>query len=742
MSLRMNLRYAGAAALLAMCAAVPAVYAHATTLAVSARGEQISMSGELAQAPVCRVLRSDANTLELAFDLRGLNVRPVKTRGGEFVAIDWPNAPIDGAVGAPALPVLRQIFVAPDGADVSLGSIRLDAARSAAIDQPIVPVQAPVEKLPGALENAPFAFDADAYRADSTDAVTITPLGTVRGESLYMVEFRPVAYDAAAGTIAVTDQMQVRIDFRNHDTVPQRMTEMPGLDDIVINPDQLHGLRQGGAGNYLAVIASTYEAGVQGFLDVKEDQGYTVYQHVVSPGTSASAIKTYIEGLWGTADAPDYLLLVGDTDTIPAWTGGGTGSPKTDLNYACMDGTGDWYPDIAYGRFSVRNGTHLADVIEKTLVVEEGPHADPGYTLRAVFMASVDNYNISEGTHNYVIDTHLDPAGFDCDKLYQVTYGADTQDVRDSFNEGQIYGIYSGHGGNNSWADGPPFSQSDVNNLTNEGMYSLVWSFACVTGAYTDTECFMETWLRAGDKGAAIAIGSSVNSYWTEDDVLERVLFDIIYDTGVREVGPCWNATRMEYLAQMGSGSTTRRYFEMYNIMGDPSLFIPLPGGDLDMGVFPYSGMYAEGQSGGPFVPDEFVYTIENRLDIPCQYEVTDDASWITLSNATGMIPEGGSVDVTVTINSSANMLPDGEHVGTVTFYQPHHRRWHHRSRPHPQGRRPHPRLHVRPLIRPRLDDRGPLGLRLPDRRRRAVRQRRSHQRPQRPQLLRLQPQR
>jgi hypothetical protein len=34
----------------------------------------------------------------------------------------------------------------------------------------------------------------------------------------------------------------------------------------------------------------------------------------------------------------------------------------------------------------------------------------------------------------------------------------------------------------------------------------------------------------------------------------------------------------MRYLAQMGSGSTTRRYFEMYNLMGDPSLYFPNAG--------------------------------------------------------------------------------------------------------------------------------------------------------------------
>ena len=48
------------------------------------------------------------------------------------------------------------------------------------------------------------------------------------------------------------------------------------------------------------------------------------------------------------------------------------------------------------------------------------------------------NYQISEGTHNHVISNYLDPNGYITDKLYQVTYGATTQDVRDSYGNMEI----------------------------------------------------------------------------------------------------------------------------------------------------------------------------------------------------------------------------------------------------------------------------------------------------------------
>ncbi|MCK4871107.1 MAG: hypothetical protein KAS72_00110 [Phycisphaerales bacterium] len=656
-------------------------------LAFTAAGEHttVSLAGNdglslqkntQAEQPSLVVLSSDDAGLDVQFTLSSLDLTAQKTKGGAFVSVGWPDASIAGEIGHPAIPVYRSIFVAPGGADVSInvsvGDPILINLATAGYDGPLMPVQAPIVKLPGAIEAAPFDFNAQAYAGASvmpTQRATVTNMGIVRGEHLYLLEMFPVAYNPATGTLQVWTDIGAQMRFTGGEHAAPAISPMPGLDHIVLNPDQLsQPLRQNGAGNYLIVVSTTYESGITAFAQAKADQGYTVMTHVVSPGTSASTIKSYIQGLWGTADAPAYVLLVGDTDTIPAWTGGGEGSPDTDLPYGCMDGSTDWFPDIAIGRFSVRSSTHLSNIVEKTLITEDGPWADPEYVTRACFMASVDNYQISEGTHNYVINNHLDPNGIISDKLYQVTYGATTQDVRNSFNGGRIYGVFSGHGSTTSWGDGPPFSQSDVNNLTNAGMYSIVLSFSCSTGDYVYSECFMETWLRAADKAAAASWGSSVSSYWTEDDVLEKVLFDVIYDDGVRELGPCFNATRVEYAAQMGTGSTTRRYFEMYNLMGDPSLYIPVPGGDTDMGVSPFSGFDPEGQAGGPFTPSQIVYTVENNGDAPIQYSVTKTANWLTITNGSGTIPVGLTADVTVAINSNANSLGNGSYADDIQF--------------------------------------------------------------------------
>jgi len=551
-------------------------------------------SAAVEAAPRLTVERADLLALRVRAETFGVRVAPRQPSGrasvaASFVTVDWPDTAIYGEIGEPALPVIRRLFVIPGEATLSL---RWDAGQSVTVEmaalatQPggavplLWPVQAPVEKLPGALENAEFAFDWAAYTQNAelpAERVTVQEVGIVRGQRLGLLEIRPVAYNPGAGTLTFCPQISVEIEFSSSRAVAPQVAPPPFLQRVVLNPQVLPDVAGRGSGNYLIVVAPAYQTTIAPFAAAKQAQGFNVTTWVAT-SASNTAIKNYIVSLWGGPNAPDYLLLVGDTDTIPHWTGGGAGTPPTDLPYACMDGSADWFPDIAYGRFPVRNAQQLQAIIDKTLYYENGPLADPQYVKRAVFMASEDNYTVSEGTHNWVINNYMIPNEIASDKLYCHTYHATTQQVRDSFNGGRFFGIYSGHGSETSWADGPPFSQTDVRNLTNLNMYPFVCSFACLTGNFTLEECFTETWIRQANKAALAIYGSSVTSYWTEDDVLEKRLFDSIYDENdpvPPEVGPVWNDTMLRYLAQMGNNSTTRRYFEMYNLMGDPSLRFP-----------------------------------------------------------------------------------------------------------------------------------------------------------------------
>ena len=95
-----------------------------------------------------------------------------------------------------------------------------------------------------------------------------------------------------------------------------------------------------------------------------------------------------------------------------------------------VDG-GDFIPDIYIGRFPAATEAHVNTMVEKSVQYEQGAFPDYEWLSKAVFIASSDMGGIAEQTHNYVIDTFLEPNGYTCDKVYEA-YGGSTQDIRNA----------------------------------------------------------------------------------------------------------------------------------------------------------------------------------------------------------------------------------------------------------------------------------------------------------------------
>jgi hypothetical protein len=623
----------------------------------------VTVSGQTGDAPLggaetmtppprLAVNSCDKSGLSATLEIAGLELDLSKTVGGEFTLVTWPEAPLAGALGAPALPVVRRLFVAPQGAGVAL---EVKAGQPVAVDlaaagffAPVMPVQAPIPMTPGALEQALFHYDEAAYAADEllpAERATITELGIVRGWQLYLLEVRPVAYNPLRGELLVWPRIDVSVSFDSGCGEAGGRELTAPLRSVVLNPPQVAGRTGRGAANYLIVAASSYvgSAPLTQFVDAKTAQGFNVMTYSVPSGTSRTTIKNYIQSLWGTEDAPEYVLLVGDTDgsnstttTIPHWVGGGASSAATDLPYGCMDGSGDWYPDIAVGRFSVRSTSVLQAVVDKSLFVEAGNYPDPDYVKRAAFLATNDMSSGGEETHDLVIEDYMAPAEFVCTRIY-ARLGGGTQDIANAVNNGCLFTTYFGHSSSGGWWT-PAFDQGDVQSLANAGRYGNILSFSCNVGNYSVSECFGETWQRVSNRGAASVIFPSTYIYWTsppwhEASCLEEHFFESFVVEDIWEVGPAWHGALWDLLEQYGPANpVTRDYFEMYNVLGDPSLLLPR-GVGFSLNVDPA----AQNLCSPP--ADEAVYTIEVE-----QYLGFDET--VTLS--AGGAPPGSSVDFSV----------------------------------------------------------------------------------------------
>jgi len=539
----------------------------------------LASAADAAPAPV--MVRAEQCTLTAATivcAMPAMQVADVAWRGQHFTEITVAAAGISAGIGMPQLPVVRRILVAPPGAtmrvDVNGEPLEL-ALKEVQMEHAVMPRQAPLVKIAGA-KRAQFALDTAAYAADTfvpAALARVTEAGMLAGQRLVLLEISPVQYNAARHALRVYPRLQVTVNFDGGSASKAAVSarEDALLAGLALNHTAVTTATSGG--RLLIVAHDTLWAQMQAYATHKTSLGWTVVLTNTEGigGATTTTIKNFIQAQYGNlAMRPDAVLLVGDTAQIPVYTGVGTDNPPTDLYYGCMDGASDWAPEFPVGRFSAQTAAQLAAILDKSMYYATAPPGD--WMKKAVFMASVDNYDITEGTHNWTINTYMLSNDFTCDKLYCHTYSATAAQTTAAFNNGRLFGIYSGHGSELSWADGPAFSQANVNALNNIGMYPVVCSFSCLTGDLEQNECFAETWQRGANKAAVVMWASSVTSYWDEDDILQKELFVAYFDDALHQFGlTTWQA-KQYYLQYWGAAGDTRRYFEQYNFFGDPTL--------------------------------------------------------------------------------------------------------------------------------------------------------------------------
>lgn len=497
----------------------------------------------------------------------------VSAAGNIYSNLRIPEYGEPSDVGLPNLPQISFSIIVAYDEQMPVINVLNQIKDLKILSSKIYPVQQPWPK-DRRYEDRPFTIDAKYYQSTGNingPFVKVSEPFIVAGVKGVMITVCPFAYNPSANQMMITKTGSFKIQLKNQPSMTFAPTESFNrlYDNMFLNYTSSKAL---GTGRYLIITAPAYESGLTQLVNEKTGLGYTVsVVNTTVTGTTNTAILAYIQNLYNNISTrPEFILLVGDVDVIPDWIGIGAGTPHTDLNYSLLEGN-DAFADVFIGRFPVQNTTQLANMITKTLYME---NAINGLPKKNIYCASTDNWAITEATHNFVIDSFFVSSVYTNLKLYTHTYGATTQQLINALNANQSFAIYSGHGSETSWADGPPLNQSQVNALTNT-VFPYVYSFACVTGSYhISGECFSETWVR-GPKGGVVFWGSSVNSYWDEDDILEKRIFRAMFIEHLTKTSPSFVLGKYLLVQYYGSvTSTMRRYLEMYNCMGDPSIYM------------------------------------------------------------------------------------------------------------------------------------------------------------------------
>jgi hypothetical protein len=642
------------------------------------------------KAPRLDLLRSDFDQIVIQIQIPGVWSEALATEAGSFSLISLLDHGASTVAGEPNLPVMTRMVQIPFGAEVSVSledfQVTERSLQELGMADRIVPVQPSVPKIEGAWEEAGFVIDQEVYQRDTflpEERVKLGETGVIRGHRYATVLIHPVSYNPRQQRIRIYSAMSIKVTLAGSDPVEteQQLHRYfsPPFEELCsqlfVNYPTYAPMAKGAPPlpmGYLIVTHQNFSFDLAPLVEWKTRKGFHVtVAEVPSIGSTKEQIKAYIEDAYDNWDIPPtYVMFVGDTEYIPTWSGSYSSGAPTDLYYVRMDLPPDYFADMFRGRLPAKNSPDANAMLNKMLYYENPTSPDLEWMGKACFIASSDASLTAERTHRYVIQNYLVPNGMDCDTIWQ-RLGGSTQDIADCVNDGASLLVYSGHGSTTGWGC-VPFYQYDVMNLLNQDEYPFVCSHACLTGKFTVSECFGETWVKVPDKGGIAFWGASNLSYWGEDDILEKRMFQAAFQETCYSVGNMTDRALYLLYLHYGGGGMSKYYLDVYNVLGDPS---------LDVWTYPAESLFADFPSTINVGPNSVDVTVQNSGGLPvfgalvCLYKgaevfetgYTDAAGQVTLyPNPLTQ----GQVEVTV---SAHNFLPSegsmevGTKAGDVT---------------------------------------------------------------------------
>jgi len=557
--------------------------------------------------------------LEITESLSHIKLQKKETKRGSFINLSFENMLKSYDVGKPNLPVIGKLIEIPENFKAIVEILNFDEEiiklEDYSFSEKIIPAQPSLSKSDDPKE-IPFYKNTDVYNRNGyykKDLVRIEDRGYMRNVHLGYVEISPFEYNPVTNTLKVLNNIEYEIIFvpDNERSIKKSTNlESPYFKDIVntINKTSSSKALISGPIKYVIVADRMFEETLQPFIEWKTMKGFNViesYTDEPGVGNTTTSIKAYLKDLYENPTdgvSPTFVLLVGDDAQIPAFDHQvGTDEHITDLYY--FEYTGDKLPEVFYGRFSATSVAQLQPQIDKTLEVEKYEMPDPSYLNNVVLVAGEDaTYAPTHGNGfvNYANQYYTNAANGITSYYYLYN---DDSGVMSSSNSGASESIqnyisagvsianYTAHCGPTGWSD-PSFSNSDVADMTNEHMYPLIIGNCCQSVKF-ELSSFGEELLRASGKGAVGYIGGSDFSYWDEDFHwgigLEAISANPTYNSEHLgsydrffhlngEAKSDWYVTQGQMIfagnlaVEASSSSLKAYYWEIYHLMGDPSL--------------------------------------------------------------------------------------------------------------------------------------------------------------------------
>lgn len=515
--------------------------------------------------------------------------------------------------GAPDLVHLTSSVIIPDKAKMKVSVI--DADYYDLLNVEIAPSKGNLKRNVNP-SDVPYTYGAQ-YSKNEFFPSELAYLGSpyilrdFRGQAVHVLPFQ---YNAVTKTLRVYTKIKISIsvdDPENGENAFDRIHPQPTTDEefMAIYNRQFINFQQfapsaeytpvSETGSMLIICDDQFASDMQPFVTWKNQKGIKCELIKKSvAGSTAAAIKTYIQNYYAANASLKYVLLVGDHAQVPASK---TANGDSDNHYGYLAGN-DSYPELFVGRFSATSSAHVQTMVNRTLKYEKTPAGT--YYSKATTISS-DQGPGDDNEYDYQHQRKIKSTLLAYKFLGQSTYTSISENydgsqgapdasgnptatmIINEVNAGTGLISYTGHGSDFSFVSSG-FSNTSINNLTNTDAHPFIWSVACVNGNFVpNATCFAEAWLRAGTptapKGALATLMSTINQSWDPPMEGQDAMVEILCEKFTSNIKRTFGGISMNGCMQMNDtyGSAGAEMTDTWNCFGDPSVMLytraPLP---------------------------------------------------------------------------------------------------------------------------------------------------------------------
>ena len=389
------------------------------------------------------------------------------------------------------------------------------------------------------------------------------------------------------------------------------------------------------AAEFLIIYGNYLKEPAQKLKDWKQKRGLETelvpVKKIVKPGddniTRISKIKEYIRGKRGEPFSPlRYVLLLGDVEKIPTEKVKQSDRDITDTDHYfythrdARSASDCILPWISGGRIAAATKAAAMSIVDQIISYEKHPPDDPEYyrrmTVAAFFEDNYEGQQDGRADKAYLktmegIREHMIARGYKVNRVYvsntqtpsQFSDGSPVPEkIKDAMiykaeeeiatkmlvgyvNEGQLIVGHRDHGKKWGWSH-PPFQQKHLKDISSNNP-SIVFSINCLTGSFERDSCFAEDILALNGGAPSLIAATEWSGAWRNDSMM-RALFDSIwpgilhtfpfsttrYSVKYFRLGDILNYAKAYLLVAHGFNRNTQRHFEIYHVIGDPTLHV------------------------------------------------------------------------------------------------------------------------------------------------------------------------